>query len=111
MDYMSFSLLPCRVIYSFVLPFRSGYDASFFPSAACRSVLCIQRKHGGISRCNIDAKEDFGRPNYDIRLHTQHRLSRYAVGRSGLTEAGTAGADYPLPGFSNYCYSVVTSFC
>ncbi|KAM1731755.1 hypothetical protein ACFX11_017600 [Malus domestica] len=62
---------------------------------AHHSVLCIQRKHGSISWCDLDAKEEFGRPHCNIRLHDQNRLSRYTVVRSA--EAGTCDAGYPLP--------------
>ncbi|KAM1478449.1 hypothetical protein ACFX2I_025872 [Malus domestica] len=59
--------------------------------SARHRVFCIRGQNGGLSWCDFDAKEKIGRSCYDIRLHKQHRLTRYTVLRSA------AGADYPFP--------------
>lgn len=105
MNYMSSFLLLCRFISYYIILFLLDHimmplSLSFLSySAARHSVLCIPRKPGGISWCDFDAKEEFVRPYYDVRLYNQHKFSRHTVVRSGLIETGTS--DAALPGFSN----------
>lgn len=102
MNYMSSFLLLCGFTSSYILFFLLDHimmPLSLSLSAARHSFLCIPRKPGGISWCDFDAKEEFVRPYYDVRLHNQHKLSRHTVVRSGLVETGTP--DAALPGFSN----------
>lgn len=105
MNYMCSFLLLCGFTSSYILFFLLDHimmplSLSFLSySAARHSVLCIPRKSGGISWCDFDAKKEFVRPYYDVRLHNQHKLSRHTVVRSGLVETGTP--DAALPGFSD----------
>lgn len=77
--------------------------------AARNGILCIPRKHNGVSwPFSYLENEELDR-RFDNKLLNRKNLPRYVVVRSELAETGTPHSEYPLSGFLANTFSFISS--